>query len=214
MITKLVSQKTICNSYLIEEDGYVVIIDPGQEGVVKAEIDKNGWIPEYIFLTHEHVDHIEDLEEVRDRYNVPVVACRVCSERLEDSKENLSVIGDMISYFKTGRISEERTPRFTCRQAEITYEEEYEMTWRGHRFCFIRTPGHSPGSVLITMDNEFLFSGDYMLLGEETTLRLRGGNAEDYEKLTMPILEKIPDGIKICPGHGPSYVKGEEHEPH
>ena len=66
----------------------------------------------------------------------------------------------------------------------------------------------------ITMDDEYLFSGDYMILGEETTLRLRGGNADDYEKLTMPILERIPDGRKICPGHGPSYVKGEENEPH
>lgn len=210
MITKLTSQKTLCNSYLIEEDGYVVIIDPGQEGVVEAEIDQKGWTPEYVFLTHEHVDHIEDLEAVRDKYHVPVVACRVCSERLEDPRENLSVIGDLISYFKTGRLSEERTPRFTCRQAEITYEEEYEMTWRGHRFSFVRAPGHSPGSVLITMDDDYLFTGDYMLLGEETTLRLRGGNAEDYEAFAVPILERVPDGMNVCPGHGPTYVKGEE----
>ena len=214
MITKVTSQKTICNSYLIEEDGYVLIIDPGQDGVVEAEIDRQGWIPEYILLTHEHFDHIENLEEVRTKYNVPVVAYSVCSERLEDSRSNLSVIADILSYYKTGRISEEKSPRFTCRKAEITYDGPYEMEWRGHRFSFVMVPGHSPGSVLITMDDEYVFTGDYMLLGEETTLRLRGGDPQAYEAVAVPVIEKIPDGMKICPGHGPSYVKGEEHEPH
>ena len=96
MITKLTSVKTICNSYLIEEDGYVVIVDPGQDGVVAAEIDKNGWTPELILLTHEHFDHIEDLEEVRDKYNIPVVACEICCERIGDEKQNLSVIADIL----------------------------------------------------------------------------------------------------------------------
>ena len=47
-ITKLTSTKTICNSYLIEEGGFVVIIDPGQDGVVETEIDNKGYTPEYI----------------------------------------------------------------------------------------------------------------------------------------------------------------------
>ncbi|MGX8774420.1 MAG: MBL fold metallo-hydrolase [Bacillota bacterium] len=214
MITKLTSRKTICNSYLIDEDGCVLIIDPGQDGVVEAEIDRNGWTPELILLTHEHFDHIENLEQVRTKYNVPVVACEICSQRLEDPKQNLSVIADILSYYKTGRISEEKSPRFACRKAEITYGDEYEMDWRGHHFSFIRIPGHSPGSVLITMDGEYLFTGDYMLLDDETTLRLRGGDPEAYENIAIPIMQKIPDGIKVCPGHGPSYVKGEDNEPH
>ena len=214
MITKLTSQKTICNSYLIDEDGYVLIIDPGQDGVVEAEIEKNGWTPEIILLTHEHFDHIENLEEVRTRYDIPVVACEICSERIGDEKLNLSVIADILSYYKTGIIAERNAPRFTCRPAEITYGDEYEMDWRSHHFSFIRIPGHSPGSVLITMDDEYLFTGDYMLLDDETTLRLRGGSPEDYENIAIPIMESIPNGIKVCPGHGPSYIKGEENEPH
>ena len=81
-ITKLTSIKTICNSYLIEEDGFVVIIDPGQDGVVEAEIDSKGYQPEYILLTHEHFDHVQDLEEVRGKYGIPVISSRTC--RSED----------------------------------------------------------------------------------------------------------------------------------
>lgn len=209
-LTKLTSVKTICNSYLVEEDGFVVIIDPGQDGVVETEVDRRGWTPEYILLTHEHFDHIEDLEAVREKYGVPVVAYSVCSERLEDPRTNLSVIADILSYYKTGRITEEKSPRFSCRPAEITYDGAWEMEWRGHTFSFEMIPGHSPGSVLITMDEEYVFTGDYMLLGEETTLRLRGGDPKAYEAVAVPVIDRIPDGRKICPGHGPSYIKGEE----
>ena len=211
-ITKLTSVKTVCNSYLIEEDGFVVIIDPGQDGVVEAEVDSKGYQPEYILLTHEHFDHVEDLEEVRDKYGIPVIASRTCSERIGDPRANLSIIEDILSYYKTGVIAKEKSPRFVCREAEIAYEGEFEFLWRGHRFTFVETPGHSPGSVLITLDDAYCFTGDYMLLDEDPTLRLRGGNEEDYERITESILEDIPDGTKICPGHGVSYIKGHEAE--
>ena len=211
-ITKLTSQKTICNSYLIEEDGFVVIIDPGQNDVVEEEIDSKGYKPEYILLTHEHFDHVEDLEKVRDKYGIPTIASRLCSARLGDPRTNLSIIEDILSYYKTGVISEEKSPRFTCREAEITYEGEFEFLWRGHRFTFVEAPGHSPRCVLIGLDDEYVFTGDYMLLGEETTLRLRGGDPVAYEKIAVPLIEQIPDGTKVCPGHGPSYVKGQEDE--
>ena len=211
-ITKLTSTKTICNSYLIEEDGFVVIIDPGQDGVVETEIDSKGYTPEYILLTHEHFDHVEDLETVRRKYNVPVVASKLCSERLGNPKTNLSIIEDILSYYKTGVITEEKSPRFACEEAEITFEGEYELKWRGHRFTFIEAPGHSPGGVLITLDGEHCFTGDYMLLNEETTLRLRGGSEEDFTMITEPIIDKIPKGTIIHPGHGVTYVKGQEGE--
>ncbi len=211
-ITKLTSIKTICNSYLVEEDGFVVIIDPGQDGVVETEIDNKGYTPEYILLTHEHFDHVQDLEAVRNKYNIPTVASKRCSERLGDPKTNLSIIEDILSYYKTGVISEEKSPRFVCKEAEITFEGEYELPWRGHRFAFVEAPGHSPGGVLITLDGEHCFTGDYMLFNEETTLRLRGGSEEDFVKITEPIINQIPDGMTIHPGHGQSYIKGQEGE--
>ncbi|MBR0455287.1 MAG: MBL fold metallo-hydrolase [Firmicutes bacterium] len=211
-ITKLTSTKTICNSYLIEEGGFVVIIDPGQDGVVETEIDSKGYTPEYILLTHEHFDHVQDLEAVRSKYNIPVVASKLCSERLGDPKTNLSIIEDILSYYKTGVVSEEKSPRFVCGEAEITFVGEYELQWRGHQFAFIEAPGHSPGGVLIILDGDHYFTGDYMLFNEETTLRLRGGSEEDFVKITEPIINGIPDGVIIHPGHGATYIKGQEGE--
>ncbi len=55
-------------------------------------------------MTHEHFDHIENLEEVRRTFNVPVVASQLCSERIKHVVTNLSSIADILAYYKTGEV--------------------------------------------------------------------------------------------------------------
>lgn len=209
MVIHIPSEKIGCNSYLIEEDGYVTIIDPGQGSRLMDEIERRGCIPEYVFLTHEHFDHIENVEKIRSRYNIPVVASRLCSERIQDVSTNLSGIADLLAYYKTGEIPKTRTKRFTCGKADIVYDEEFSLKWRGHDFTFRRAPGHSAGSVVIIMDKDSVFSGDYIIEGQDEILRLKGGSEEDFQRYTKPMLDMIPDGTYIYPGHGPAYVKGK-----
>ena len=210
MVIYIPSDKIGCNSYLIEEDGYVIIIDPGQGDRLMQELERRGCIPEYIFLTHEHFDHIENLETLRGKYKVPVVASKICSNNIQDAAANLSGIADLLTYYKTGEIPEKRTKRFTCSKADITYDEKFYLKWRGHEFDFRRAPGHSAGSVVITMDRDSVFTGDYIIAGKEEVLRLKGGSEEDFKRYTKPMLDLIPEGTNIYPGHGPAYVKGRD----
>ena len=213
MIIQIPSDKMDSNSYLLEENGHVIIIDAASGEEVIRRISDEGWTADYLFLTHEHFDHIWYLEELRQRLAVPVVACRLCSERVQDVKANLSNIADVLYYFKTGIVLEGRSESFTCRAADQVFEDEYEMEWQGHRFLFQRLPGHSPASTIITMDGEKVFSGDYLIYGEEEITRLKDGSTEDYEAFARPVLEKIPEGTPIYPGHGEIYRMGEAPEP-
>lgn len=200
------------NSYIIEEEGHAIIIDPAEAGNIAKAIDDNGWTPDYIFLTHEHFDHIGGLEEIRNRYSIPVVACEICSSRIQNERENLSRLADILQYYKTGVPPEESTDSFECEAAEITFDEDYEMDWQGHSFCFRRAPGHSPASTIITMDSSIVFTGDYMFFDKEETLRLKGGSEEDYYAKARPILDAIPADYHIYPGHGQDYLKGKKPE--
>ncbi len=195
------------NCFLVEEKGRIIIIDPVEADSVSELIDKNGWKPDYIFLSHEHFDHVNGLEEIRKKYSVPVVASNLCSERIQQVNDNLSRIADLLHYFKTGRSPEKRTEPFVCRSADITFDDYYEMSWQGHKIKFRRAPGHSPGSVLISVDDNIVFTGDYMFFDSKGTLRLKGGSEEDYERYTVPLLESIPIGSRIYPGHGQNYTK-------
>lgn len=210
MIYRATSSGSQTNCYIIEEAGYAIIIDPcaGQEIV---EIIRNNELkPEYIFLTHEHFDHIWDLDELREMYGIPVVACRLCSDGVQDKGANLSSIADLLSYFKTGVVPETKSKVFTCKGADIVFDDRFTFQWRGHSFEFQRLPGHSPGSVIITMDKNLVFTGDYLIYGEEEITRLKGGSTEDYNNIARPVLEAIPAGTDIYPGHGIVYRKGME----
>lgn len=212
MIYQATSSGSETNCYLLEEEGYAIIIDPGAGKEISEIIKEHDMKPEYIFLTHEHFDHIWDLEEIRDMYDIPVVACRLCSDGVQDKGSNLSSIADLLSYFKTGVVPETKSKVFTCRGADIVFDDTFNLEWRGHSFDFQRLPGHSPGSVIIIMDDSLVFTGDYLIYGEEEITRLKGGSTEDYNSIARPVLEAIPQGRKIYPGHGIVYRKGMEQE--
>ncbi|MDD3341253.1 MAG: MBL fold metallo-hydrolase [Bacilli bacterium] len=59
------------NCYLIEKEGHLLIVDPGDEAVrIKEQIGNRK--VEAILITHHHFDHIGALEELRTFYDVPV----------------------------------------------------------------------------------------------------------------------------------------------
>ena len=209
IIEQIPSEKMDSNSYIVEEDGHVIIVDGSSyEGVVDA-IEAGGWSVDQLLLTHEHFDHIWFLEALREKYHMPVVACQLTSDRIQDAKTNLSNIQDILYYYKTGIVREGRSPMFTCQAADVTFEDAFTLDWQGHTFEFQRLPGHSPGSCIITLDGEHVFSGDYLIEGEGEITRLKGGSDEDYEAFAEPVLSKIPAGTMIYPGHGKVYRLGD-----
>lgn len=210
MIIRVFSERTDGNCYIVQEGDRAVVIDPAESEIVSNQLETRTLTPEYIILTHEHFDHIMGLEDLRNAYGIPVIASTACSNNIQTVKGNLSNISGILEYFRTGCVPEETIEPFVCQKAEITFDDQYEFTWRGHTFSFIRIPGHSQGSVMITLDGESVFTGDYLIQGREVITRLKGGNTEDYEKTACPVLESIPEGVHIYPGHEGDYVKGEE----
>ena len=45
---------------------------------------------------------------------------------------------------------------------EIIYDK-YALCWKGHDVDMLYVPGHSKGSILVVVDNKYLFSADYLL---------------------------------------------------
>lgn len=210
MITALTSNTTTSVCYLLDEHSHVLLIDPNDFRQIQDTLLSFDGRPELILLTHEHFDHITALEEVRESWQIPVIASRCCSDALTEESENLSNIYDLFVYFRTGFLSEVRHEAFRCRPADIVFDETYSFRWQDHLFELCRCPGHSPGSCVILMDQEVLFSGDYLIPGEKPNLSLRTSCTSDYEAVTRPWLSRLPDGLHIYPGHGSPYTLTKE----
>jgi hydroxyacylglutathione hydrolase len=78
----------------------------------------------------------------------------------------------------------------------------------------IHTPGHTPDSICLLVDNQKLLTGDTLFVGECGRTDLPGGNSKNmYNSLFHKIL-KLSDIVEIYPGHDygskPSSTIGEE----
>ena len=66
----------------------------------------------------------------------------------------------------------------------------------------METPGHSPGSICILINDKYIFSGDSLVDGNKVITRLPGGSRKDYNQITKPFLEGLSEDSIIFPGHG------------
>jgi glyoxylase-like metal-dependent hydrolase (beta-lactamase superfamily II) len=78
----------------------------------------------------------------------------------------------------------------------------------------LHTPGHTPDSICLLIDNQKLLTGDTLFVGECGRTDMAGGNSKNmYNSLFNKIL-KLNDAIEVYPGHDyglkPSSTIGEE----
>lgn len=90
---------------------------------------------------------------------------------------------------------------YSCEADEI-FNGKKEWNFESHKIVMQETPGHSKGSICILVDEEILFSGDTLVTGHETILRLPGGSKKDFASITLPYLESLDREIMVYPGHG------------
>lgn len=186
------------NAYLIrgEDDNKAVIIDPGMNPAALVRRIEHLEI-EAILLTHAHFDHIGGVDEIRKAKNCPVYLHPLEAEWLVNAKLNGSL-----------RWTEVTDP-ITTDPAEFDLAEGQKLTLLGHEFTVYHTPGHSPGSVSFLSGND-LFSGDVLFKMSVGRTDLPGGRERDLYDSIKGKLFRMPDEVKVYPGHGPKTTIGFE----
>jgi len=181
-----------------EGSGEALVIDPGNpslDSIIGILEHLEVRMVPYILLTHEHVDHIAGVEELRNRYDSKLVCVRHCSEAIGDAKRNLSYYAD--------------SKGFTCRAADWICEcDGWQFNWAGVEISMIATPGHSPGGMCAALGSHALFTGDTLLGNQRTPTQLPGGSAVELLTSLELILTAHPPDIMVFPGHGKAFPLG------
>ena len=201
-VNEFVSGFLDTNTYLLEEDRHLLIIDPSDHSAVLKKCRNAVTIT--VLLTHEHFDHIIGLNRIRDccASSCVVIAAATCSERMQDTKANLSAYADVLAELSGKQIPEPWSPS-SCKAADITFENQYAFRWMGHGVELFSTPGHSAGSCCIVVD-DLLFVGD-TILENNLMVKFPGSSKKLYREVTVPLLEEWLQGNRIScvyPGHG------------
>ena len=208
MIRKYVFYPIDSRMYILQEDESALIVDPciSKEALLFLK-DKNVR-DVLVLLTHEHYDHISGVNWLKENFRQMCVLCsKKCGEALDNPCKNLSEFWEALFVGKEEEIREcvqnMNIQPYSCK-ADETFEGEYEFIWQEHKVFLKETPGHSKGSICILVDEKILFSGDTLVTGHETILRLPGGSKKDFAGITLPYLESLDKEIMVYPGHGES----------
>jgi hydroxyacylglutathione hydrolase len=184
------------NIYVIVDEK-IAIIDAGiheiSDETVEAISEISDRKPDYLILTHRHVDHIGGALRLKDEFSLKVFAGEKDLKAIEE--------GDEIS---TGAME------FGLKvfPLEVHPLREGDVINLGnYRLRVLETPGHTVGSISLYGDDGSLFSGD--------TLFADGGIGRwdlptgDFRQLKTSIerLSKI-NVVSLYPGHG-RYILGE-----
>lgn len=198
------------NMYIMIENRNAIIIDPYFDKEVCKIISDNADAVDCILLTHEHYDHISGTNEIHEQFNAPVFCSAKCAARIEKPKDNLSKYFEAYWQLQT----EEPIPpeleltEYSC-HANDCFSDETSFSWNGHNIRLIETPGHSPGSICIIVDEQVLFSGDLLLeIGQRIT-NAPGGSKKELVKRTLPFLKTLSPDITVYPGHYGCFKLGE-----
>lgn len=193
------------NMYIMIDSNSAVVIDPVLSSEAEELLSGHHISKLWIMLTHEHYDHIIGLNRLREQFDCCVIGSEKALEAICDPKKNLAIflegaaalrqLGD--DWREVYQIPED----YSC-LGDIGICKEGVFHWNDCLFRIHETPGHSPGSVCISVDYRYYFTGDSLVDGHDIILRLPGGDKKAYNTITRPYLEAIPPGAVVFPGHG------------
>jgi len=187
------------NCYIVaDEKGKGFIIDPGGDGEMIIDVvKKNNLDILYIIATHAHIDHIADLEKIKNFTDARFLLHPLDVPFLEDPDLNLS----NLMY----------DPRVFPHPDRLLKNKEKIMVG-SIEFEVIHTPGHTPGSICIRV-NKYIFTGDTLFCTGIGRVDLPGGNFQTLQSSIRDKIFSLPEDTEIFPGHGPeSTVEKEKRE--
>ena len=176
------------NCYIIREENSTscCVLDPGGEAKKVLEfMQVRDLTLDAILLTHGHFDHVGAVKELHE-----ATSCKVylCAEDL--SMPAKWTAGDL---FYTD-----------------TYAEGDVLELSGLSIRILHTPGHTPGSVCLLVDDT-LYTGDTLFARSCGRTDLPGGDSQVILR-SLRRLNDLEGDYAVCPGHSGSTTLSLERE--
>jgi glyoxylase-like metal-dependent hydrolase (beta-lactamase superfamily II) len=187
----------LMNCYIVgcEKTNACAIIDPGGSfQYIDERITALGLSPKMILLTHGHADHIGAVEDLKNKYNIPVYVHEFDSEMINKPELNHSY-----DIFRK-KISLDFD--FLLKDGQTIELGELKIN-------VIHTPGHTRGGVCFKID-DIILSGDTLFKYSIGRTDFEGGSMEVIINSIVNKLFVYNDDITVYPGHGSETSIGDE----
>ena len=186
------------NCYFLKnkETGELLIVDPGDYAEkVFQKVSLMQGKPVGILLTHGHFDHIMAVKEVKEKYQIPVYACRQEEAMLAEPTINMTAVYGSACSIKP----------------EVLLDDGQIFEAAGFSIQMFHTPGHTKGSCCYYIKDEgVLVSGDTLFCGSVGRTDFPGGSSAEIVRSLHKLVDTLPEDTEVFPGHDASTTIGYE----
>jgi len=198
MIARVLIKDTRTNCWVVWKKirRRAIVIDPGgAPQSIERFLKRHDLELAAVVHTHGHWDHIRGTRELVREKNAHVYQHPEMVELTRGGDESLL---DGI------------TPR------ELSDGDALSLG--GVELTVIHTPGHSPGSICLLIENKgadvayTMFSGDLLFKMGVGRTDFEGGSRTELRKSLNERIAHLPDQTRVLPGHGPETMLGDERE--
>jgi glyoxylase-like metal-dependent hydrolase (beta-lactamase superfamily II) len=187
-----------------------IIVDPGMAkpnlvNEIEQKVSELKLKPVAVFITHGHLDHTFSVLPLTKQ--VPMRTFVTGADRF--------LLTDPMGALDRGGVSEQFLRAFGVEKFkepdEIVEIEDFStFEVAGMQITSIFAPGHTKGSVIFTVENKQLISGDVLFAGSIGRTDLPTGSASQMRKTLRDRILTLPDGLNVLPGHGGQTTIGTE----
>jgi hydroxyacylglutathione hydrolase len=185
------------NAYLLPVDakGGCLLVDPGLDGeLIAVALAEHGLVPRAIVCTHGHFDHLGSASEFQRAHDVPVY--------LHEADMPVAKASNfLLMAMKIAR-------RIMVPEVEPGVRDGYALVIGDVEVRFRSTPGHTPGSAVITLAGLAL-TGDTIYSRGVGLSGLPGENIKLLKASIHGLFAAIADDVLVLPGHGPEAPLGD-----
>jgi len=200
-VERFINELMSSNCYVVydEDTNRCLVIDPASEKSLREIqfIEEKGLALDYIILTHEHTDHNWGVNSLREHFPESKLVCsEMCNKYVK--KTNRAYF---LFYY------DDPDYRYEIAPADVLIKEDGSLEWNGLQIQFVKTPGHSHGSMCFDIDG-ILFTGD-TVMPYKPYFNGRDSNEEDWDKSIDLIITQFSYETNIYPGHGDILTLGK-----
>ena len=187
---------TNCWILAAEKGSECIIVDPGMPDIsaeIEMIIEEEGLKPVAVLLTHGHLDHTFSVIPLADGYGIPAFIHSEDRKALLHPEQLLSK--EFASSLADQKWSEPNEVQ------ELKNNQKFEAV--GLDITAIHAPGHTAGSLMFTVNDEVLISGDVLFAGSVGRTDQPTGSSEAMARTLKTKVLPLGDHLRVLPGHGP-----------
>jgi len=156
------------NVFLVSKGDKFILVDTSPAGCWKKldrRLQRLGVeCLDVLVLTHMHYDHAGNAARLQDKYKAKVIVHRTEGSFLARGEAIIPRGTNLLGRLLIDRLGRKLTPRLKCPpcRPDILVDDDLSLADFGFNARIVHTPGHSPGSQSVVVDDEIALVGDAM----------------------------------------------------